>query len=135
MAQVIPVENIYFLLSYAWDRLDEADLVSVSSLSAHNLVALFARVLGSGVAHPLLRGLDRAYVSETAELAGVRGRIHIGASTRQLSFSRGRAVCTFDELSIDTPANRIIKTTLQRLAAEATLGARDADRLRELSRR
>lgn len=135
MANAIPIENIYFLLAYAWDRLDEADVVPVSSLSAHNLVELFARVLRSGVAHLLLRGLDRAYVPETAELAGVRGRIEIGASTRQLSFARGRAVCTFDELSVDTPANRIIKTTIRRLAAEVTLGPEDAEALRDLYRR
>ena len=135
MAKAIPVENIYYLLAYAWDRLDEADAAAVSGLSAHHLVELFARVLRSGVSHLLLRGLDRAYVAETAELAGIRGRIEIAESTRRLAFERGRAVCTFDELSIDTPANRIIKTTLRRLAAEASLGPEDAESLRDLYRR
>lgn len=135
MAKAIPVENIYYLLAYAWDRLDEADPTSVSELAAHSLVQLFARVLRSGVSHLLLRGLDRTYVSETAELAGVRGRIEMAASTQRLSFPQARAVCTFDELSIDTPANRVIKTTLSNLAAESTLGEEDSEALRELYRR
>lgn len=135
MAKAIPVENVYYLLAYAWERLDEADHVSVSELAAHSLAELFARVLRSGVSHLLLRGLDRAYVSETQELAGVRGRIEIAASTQRLSFPQGRAICTFDELTIDTPANRIIKTTLRRLAAEATLMPDDAESLREIYRR
>ncbi|HRN51918.1 MAG TPA: hypothetical protein PK788_00315 [Gemmatimonadaceae bacterium] len=135
MAQAIPVDNIYYLLAYAWDRLDEADLAEVSALSAHSLVELFARVLRTGVSHLLLRGLDRSYVVETEELAGVRGRIELAASLQHLSFPQGRAVCSYDELSIDTPANRVIKTTLRRLAAEPSLSASDAESLRELYRR
>jgi 5-methylcytosine-specific restriction enzyme subunit McrC len=135
MAQAIPLENIYYLLAYAWDRLDEADLTLVSGLSAHSLAELFARVLRSGVSHLLLRGLDRSYVSKTEELSGVRGRIEIAASLQRVSFPQGRAVCSFDELSIDTPANRIIKSTLRHLAAETTLSTQDAESLRDLYRR
>jgi 5-methylcytosine-specific restriction enzyme subunit McrC len=49
--------------------------------------------------------------------------------------SRGQAWCTYDELSTDTLANRIILTTLRRLASERSLDRRSAESLRDLCRR
>lgn len=131
----IPIENIYYLLCYAWDKLDEAELTSVSLAGEARLVDLFARVLRSGVTHLLKRGLDRRYITADEELAGVRGRIDISASLKRVSFPRARAWCVFDELSPDTPANRILRTTLRALALVASLDEGLANSLRDLYRR
>jgi 5-methylcytosine-specific restriction enzyme subunit McrC len=42
-------------------------------------------------------------------------------SLKRLAFQRGTASCTFSELSVDTPKNRIIRATLQRLASDPRL--------------
>lgn len=41
----IPIQNIYYLLCYAWDKLEEAEPVSVDSDTEHQLLNLFAKVL------------------------------------------------------------------------------------------
>lgn len=132
---MIPVENIYYLLCYAWDHLEEAELTSVSLTPEMRLPELFARVLQTGVTHLLKRGLDRAYLRVEDEIAGVRGRLDITTSIKRATFARGRAWCAFDELSPDVPHNRIVKTTLRWLAAVAELDRGLAEPLRDLYRR
>lgn len=117
----IPIQNIYYLLSYAWDKLDEAQLIDVSNVRSPEQVELFARVLISGTRHIIRRGLDRGYEVSTEEMPGIRGRIQIGESIRSLSFERARAVCQFDELTHDVLHNRILRSTLLKLATVGNL--------------
>jgi len=60
----IPILNIYYLLSYAWDKLDEAEPKEVSQVDNHNVINLFARVLSNRTAYLLRRGLDRGYIEK-----------------------------------------------------------------------
>src|SRR5438445_386398 len=106
-SRVIPIQNVYYLLCYAWNVLDEAELASVSVTPEMRLPELLASVLCGGVTHLLKRGLDRAYVTEEDEIAGIRGRLDIGTSVKRTSFVRARAHCVFDELSADVPHNRV----------------------------
>lgn len=131
----IPIQNLYYLLSYAWDVLPEAELVSADVSPEMRLQDLLASVLRRGVARLLKRGLDRAYVEHVEEIAGVRGRIAVGESLKRTTFNRARAVCRFDELSPDVAHNRIIKSTLRSLAAVRGLDHELALELRELYRR
>ena len=134
-ARGIPIRNIYYLLCYAWDRLEEAELTAVTPTPETQLPELFARVLLSGVTHLLKRGVNRAYVTTEDEIPGVRGRLDVTMSLKRATFPCARAWCAFDELSADTPANRILKTTLRQLAAVSEIDPRLADSLRDLYRR
>ena len=59
MAEPIPIRNIYYLLCYAWNRLDEGAIVDVSGVDTTELADLFATVLIGGVHHLTRRGLDQ----------------------------------------------------------------------------
>ena len=112
----IPITNIYYLLCYAWDVLEEKDsLADVDSLESTDLVNLFTRVLVNGTRRLLRRGLDRGYLSREDEIAGVRGKLLVTQTLRRNLLRNGRAACVWDELEYDTQVNRILKTTLQRL--------------------
>src|SRR6185312_6818529 len=80
VTKAIPIENIYYLLSYAWDVLEERELANVTVEGTMRLQDLLARVLVGGVTHLLKRGLDRTYLSREEEIAGVRGRLLVGRS-------------------------------------------------------
>jgi 5-methylcytosine-specific restriction enzyme subunit McrC len=112
MSSSIPIANLYYLLCYAWDRLDQGNLVDVSSLPSTELADLFALVLCDGIHHLARRGLEQSYDVREEELGGIRGRIDISQSLRRSLFFQGRAHCRFDELTVDTSANRILKSTL-----------------------
>lgn len=58
----IPLENVYYLLCYAWNRLDARDRVDVSAVPGNRIENLLAKVLIEGTAHLLRSGLDRSYV-------------------------------------------------------------------------
>ena len=51
----IPIQNIYYLLCYAWDKLAEKDVVAVEAIDTTTLADLFARVLINGTNHLLKR--------------------------------------------------------------------------------
>jgi len=133
--QTVPIENIYFLLCYAWNRLDERDLVHVSRTDCTHLLDLFARVLAFGTAHLLKRGPDRGYVTSSEELRMLRGRIDVSATVKRLLFMSGRAFCHYDELSHNVLHNRILKTTISELVRHKVLADENRDALALLRRR
>jgi len=134
MESRIPIQNLYYLLTYAWDCLEEGGLVDVSGIESSDLADLYASVMLSGVRHLLRRGLEQTYVPVEAELAGVRGRIQVAASTRRMLPQHGRMLCEYDELSVDTLPNRILLATVRRLIEAPGLDRRLHDELRALSR-
>lgn len=113
----IPIRNIFYLLSYSWDTLDQRGVVDAGQLEGTNFADLCAHVLIGGTRRLIKEGLDQQYYEETAELAVVRGRIDFSASAVRQSLERGKIVCRYDELTRASTPNRIIRTTLRRLAA------------------
>ncbi len=133
-AQPIPIRNLYYLLCYAWDHLPEGEVVDVGRLQSNEVYDLFAYVLINGLKHLIRRGLERAYLEVCDDLSGIRGRVDIVGSARRLQLAHGRATCFFDELAVDTQANRILKSTLRWLAAEPKLDADLRHQLNQLDR-
>ena len=112
----IPVQNIYFLLCYAWNELQEEGFQEIQSTECETLRDLFAVVLtnGMGVLHK--RGLHREYVGFEEDLARLRGKINVSGSVKRFTWLRGQMLCAFDELNHDVIHNQILKSSLQRLA-------------------
>lgn len=125
----IPLRNIYFLLAYAWDRVEQAETIGISVDEFSNLADLFASVLARGTRHLLKRGLDRGYREIDEVVPGIRGRLRFNESLRANLFSVGRAYCTYDELTADVIHNQIIAQTLRNLL---TLDGLDADLANEV---
>ena len=117
----IPVQNLYYLLCYAWDRLAEGEIVDVSGVQTEAPVDLLATVLIKGVDHLLRRGLNKGYMIEDGILTSVRGRVDVLATERRFLRQNARVACRFDELTIDTQANRILKSTLRLLKTDPDL--------------
>ncbi len=111
----IPVQNLYHLLTYAWDQLDEADEVAVAAEPADSLLDLLARVLVQGTTHVLKRGLARDYVPITELTGRLRGKLLLSESVRQRTLPQARGWCAFDELSHDVPVNQLLKSALHHL--------------------
>jgi 5-methylcytosine-specific restriction enzyme subunit McrC len=112
---MIPIKNIYYLLSYAWNKLEESELVNIANEDESDLLNLLSSVLLNGTKTLLKRGIDRQYHTENEIYQGIRGKVNITDSLRKNLFSKGLSVCEFDELSADILPNQILKTTLQNL--------------------
>ena len=111
----IPIENIYYLLCYAWNKLDEKDRVSVSIDDKTELLDLFAKVLINASKMLLKRGIDKSYIDTTEELSGVKGKIELSQTLKQNLLFKQRTVCTYDDFSANILSNRILVTTIYRL--------------------
>jgi 5-methylcytosine-specific restriction enzyme subunit McrC len=131
----IPIQNLYYLLVYAWDVLDEAASIDVGARRLHIPEDLFAKILNNGVTHLLKRGLDRAYKAETEEIPGIRGKLELATTIKRISLTNARLVCTFDDLTHDVLHNQILKATLLRLARLDRLDAELRRNLSDLVRR
>lgn len=116
MTRKIPIRNLYYLLCYAWDVLEEKDDALVTELDGLAHVELLAKVLAVSVQRLWKRGLDRGYRTLEEETSLPHGRIDIQRTvTRQLD-RVGRVACRYDELGHDVLHNQILATTARRLA-------------------
>lgn len=111
----VPLQNIYYLLCYAWNRLEVRNLVDVDSLPGNRVENLLGTVLNEGVSDLIRRGLDRGYVPVEEEGRRLRGKLLVAETVNRLLLRRGRVACRTDELSYDVPHNRVVKAALRHL--------------------
>ena len=131
---MIPIRNLYYLLCYAWHRLDHGSLVDVEALPRQDLPNLLARVLVRGLHRLQRQGMDRVYVGASIETLSPRGKIDVGQTLKRGLLIRNAVACSVDELSRDVLHNQILKATLSRLALARELDSGLAHQLRTLYR-
>jgi 5-methylcytosine-specific restriction enzyme subunit McrC len=113
---MIPIKNLFFILCYAWGRLDEGELVSASLDEVSTPQDLLARILINGSNRILKDGLDRGYLEFAEESSSLRGKIDFSTSISKLLFEQAKAATFIDELSHNILHNQILKTTLLSLS-------------------
>lgn len=128
----IPIANIYYLLAYAWDSLDEANLISIDLDDFKTNPELLAGVLESGVTHLLKRGLNQSYITHEIESPMPHGKILIDETIKRGLIAKGKLQTAFDNLNHDVLENRIIKATLRDLALVTELNQDHRRRLKKL---
>jgi len=134
VARKIPIRNLYYLLCYAWDVLEERDDALVSELDGLSHVELLAKVLTIAGQRLWRRGLDRGYQMVTEEVRSPRGRLDVPQMVARRLQDRGLAACRFDVLTHDVLHNQIIASTARRLITLADLDDKIRDGLINLSR-
>ena len=72
-----------------------------------------AAILEKGIAIQLKRGLGKEYIPQTEALSSLRGKIDIAESIKTQSTLRKQLICTYDEFSVNSIMNRIIKSTVE----------------------
>ena len=73
---------------------------------------LCAAILERAVSAQLKRGLGQEYVNRTEARSSLRGKIEVTDSVKSQAILRRQLVCSYDEFSVDTTMNRIIKATV-----------------------
>lgn len=112
---MIPVQNVYYMLSYAFQVLNEQGYKNIATESFENVTELCAAILVKGVAVQLKHGLGKAYIECSEPLSTLRGRIEITESIKTQSMQKKQLVCSYDIFSVNSYMNRIIKTTMNLL--------------------
>jgi len=131
----IPVQNVYYLLCYAWEQMKAGEIAETGATGQTELVDLFAKVLINGTERVLKQGLDRGYVAHSEDTSRPRGRIDFSTSLKRALIPEGKVHCQYDTLSRDVLHNRILKSTLGYLAQAEGLDEGHCKRLWSLQRR
>ncbi|PMS18185.1 5-methylcytosine-specific restriction endonuclease system specificity protein McrC [Trinickia dabaoshanensis] len=92
----------------AFDAFVEEDLAEIPDL--------IARLLAHAVEQRLRWNVSRGYQYRAQSLTRVRGRIDILKTEAQQLLSRGEVYCRFEELTTNTPRNRLVRAALDVLA-------------------
>ena len=112
---MIKIQNIYYMLTYAFQILKEQGYTSCATEKFENTADLLSTILIKGVTIQIKRGLNRTYIERTEPLSCLRGKINITKSIRQQTIMKQQLVCIYDEFSADFYMNRILKTTMELL--------------------
>jgi len=112
---VIPVQNIYYMLSYAFQVLNEQGYKDIATEQFDNVAELCAAILTKGIAVQLKRGLGKEYIPQTEALSSLRGKIDITESIKTQSLLRKQLICTYDDFTVNSYLNRILKSTMELL--------------------
>ena len=109
---MIPVRNIYYMLSYAFQILNENGYSDIATENFNNAAELFAAILSKGITIQLQRGLNKDYIEISEPLSAIKGKIDVSDSIKTRSIIKSRLVCSYDEFSENSYFNRILKTTV-----------------------
>lgn len=128
---MIPIQNIYYMLSYAFRTLTKQGYREMSTEKFSNTADLMTEILIAGISQQLKRGLGRAYIEQIEDIPVIRGRVNITESVKRQTMINRKLSCVYDDFSVNNSKNRIIKSTAL-LLLRADVAKQRKSRLRKL---
>ncbi len=121
-------EALTHMLNVAWDLPVVTSTTTSMGRQSHDLLEVLITSFTEKFLAVVRRGLPRRYVSFEDELTLLRGRLNVKKQIVNNLIRPEKLACEFDELSVDTPLNRVLKATVRLLESHA----RSADNRRRL---
>ena len=112
---MIPIQNVYYMLSYAFQVLNEQGYKNIATEKFNNTAELMAAILAKGIAIQIKRGLGKVYIPQTEAMSSLRGKLDITESIKTQTMLKKQMICSYDEFSVNGMMNRIIKSTVELL--------------------
>lgn len=122
MASPIPIQNLYFLLCYAWGLPEQREWINVDADSCPAVLDLLSRLLTKGAEVLLKRGIAKEYRTHEEEITGIKGKLELAQTIKRNRHREGKTICTLDELTGDILLNQIVYASMYRI-----LGNKDLD--------
>lgn len=132
MSDNIRIKNIYYMLAYAYQTLNEAGYKSVESEEFKNVHDLLSSIIIKGVSAQIKRGLHRDYALKTETLGSLKGKIDITSSVKQQTMMTRQMVCQYDLFSEDTHLNQILKFAMMLLLRHGDVKQNNKKTLRKI---
>lgn len=109
---MIPIKNIYYMLSYAFSELKSSQYKSIEMESFKNVTDICTAILIKGVSLQIKRGMNKDYSKISEALSTPKGKINISESVKTLSIQKQQLYCKYDDFSVNSYLNKIIKSTM-----------------------
>lgn len=111
------------MLAVAWDlRVTDGEIAALGTQRL-DLLELLIRLFADRLRTAVRSGLPRRYLAREEDLPLLRGRLDVIRQATHLAVRPDRLACRFDELSEDTPFNRVLKAAVTRLSGRARTAA------------
>lgn len=127
----IPISNLYYMLAYAFEFIDDSKFEDVASEEFDNALDLLAALLEAGLARQIKQGLHREYVDKRDDLTALRGKVDMRATIKNKLAKRSVISCEFDELSDDNCFNQAIKATCALIVRSPSVRRKTRDALKK----
>lgn len=131
----IPIQNIYYILCYAWGMGEMRGKVNVGIEKCPSIADLLVHVLLNATDDLLKRGMAQGYTVFGDDMDGIKGKIDIGETFKQGRYRQGRMFCHYDELTCDILINLIIFSTLMDAVKIKGISCDNKDRIVKTLRR
>ena len=110
---MIKIKNIYWMLIYAYSGISQNGIEKVKEEDFDNIYTLLSKMLYLEVSSQLKRGINREYIRICEPLSNLKGKININDSIKSNLYNTShKVICEYDEFSINSYMNKIIKTAI-----------------------
>ncbi|WKA54474.1 5-methylcytosine restriction system specificity protein McrC [Planococcus shixiaomingii] len=120
----IPIRNIYYMLSYAYQTLNLSEYKEVGTEDFENVKELYAEILSIGIPVLLRGGLSKDYISVEETSNVIKGKIDINSTLKKNTLVNKKVSVIYDEFSENILLNQIIKATLVYLSRSNQLSGK-----------
>lgn len=128
----IPIENIYYMLCYSWDKLGYIDRNKIGIEESKDIQNLLCRILVDEVDILIKKGVKKNYKSINESGSLIKGKIDFNRSIKFKSTKQCKMNYYYDELDENILINTIIKTTLVNLIKLDSLESNNKNKVKRL---
>lgn len=108
---VIKVQNVYYMLSYAFSVLQQKGYRKIAVEPFEHTADLFAAILNKGLSNQIRQGLKKSYTEKRNKLRTPVGKVNVSHSIKQQTLLKKQLICEYDVLTENIYVNQILKTT------------------------
>lgn len=108
----IPIRNIYYMLSYAYQTLNLSEYQQIGTEKFENVKELYAEILLIGIPVLIRGGLSKDYISIEETSNVIKGKIDINSTIKKNALVNKKVAVVYDTFSENILLNQIIKATL-----------------------
>ena len=106
----ISIENIYWMMAYAFRELNADDIAYMSSQKFENIYDLFAVILTMEINRQVKRGLNKEYIETRDDLSVIKGKLDLNETLKNKMRNSLKVNCIYDEYSVNSYLNKIVKS-------------------------
>lgn len=106
----ISIENIYWMMAYAFRNINEKAIKQMSNEKFKNIYDLFSVMMTQELNKQVKRGLNNEYIDKKEETSTIKGKIDLNNLMKNSYKKNSKVVCEFDDYSRNFYLNQIVKT-------------------------
>lgn len=126
----IPIENIYYMVLYAWNKINNKEFISNKGLeNINNINDIVVELFLIEVSRICKKGLYGEYIDDDHVSEFIKGKININES---IYLIEPKMSCKYDSFSKNNKINRILKSILTRLYFMRDIDKESKKRIRAL---